>query len=93
MKDTGYGACAEEKELLSIAKDCLYAAEKLKSATNKLVSPSVKGNALRSIYAGVSAKYKEGRLQRLEATVNRHQTRLESHLLMKIWYVAFQPSF
>lgn len=85
IKDEGAGAKPDEKELLEIAQDCLFASAKLKEATSKLVSPSVKGKAFRSLYSGVSAKWREGRLQKLEAAVNKHQARLESHLLMKVW--------
>ena len=83
----GSGACAEEKELFNIASDCLLAAKKLKSSVNKLATPSSRGKALGSIYAGVAAKFKGGRLQKLEDNINKHKARLESHLLMKVWSV------
>jgi hypothetical protein len=85
IKDGGVSFDPHEKELLDIAQDCLLAATKLKEAASKLVPPTVKGNTFRSLYSGVSAKWKEGRLQRLEVAVNKHQARLESHLLMKVW--------
>lgn len=83
----GTGTCVEDKDLLDLAKGCLKAANKLKAKTGKLVSPSAKGSALRSTYAGVAAKWNGDRLQKLEDAMNKHQSLLESRLLMKSWYV------
>ncbi|KJR81532.1 uncharacterized protein SPSK_00991 [Sporothrix schenckii 1099-18] len=82
LKDEGDDFDPHARELLDIARDCLRASNKLKIAAGKL-SHSAKGNALRSLFSGVSAKWKEGRLTKLEADINKHQARMESHLLMK----------
>ncbi|KAK1756677.1 hypothetical protein QBC47DRAFT_168176 [Echria macrotheca] len=74
----------DERRVVEIAQDCLRAAAELRVEIAKTSFPSAKGSVVTSAFRGVQAKFRVGRLEKLERRMRTHQRLLESGILVRI---------
>ena len=76
-----------ERSLSDIAAKCSVASRALQDEVQFLANHQAQGNLAATLRIAVKIKWRKGRLDRLEKSLNDYQNLFDTQMLMRVWYV------